>query len=775
MKKRYLLILTLILLPLVAFSQVGPISFSSTEIDDDNERFAHDNSQGDGNHQIAAGELIRLSIKLKNDGTQIATSVIAKISCDNVNVIFSDAEEEYKDIDAGSIAEPYSFFAASRKDGGFLFSVLESCPSTTVHFTLDITASNCGPFEQSFDLQILGGTVGPITMADFYTDDDNYNIGYDKSQGDGNGKLDPGETIGLNLVLMNNGTIPAIGYSAKMRVNYPGITVLDSVLGFSVVRAGSKAWPDYYEFGSQFHFSIADDIVPDTVNFSIDIYNSTNNVIVSFPILFPIEKPGTVLLELSSVDFDDDQENFTNPRVIGNGNKIMEPRETIEVTADIKNNGTGSALEVKAILHNNSPFLTMVDSVEEFESIRGGQSASPDGWGDDMSFMVKIMNTAPTGNILCPVEIITKTAAVFYDTLTIPVDASNSPQPGTIVILRSPDNGEVSDDAIITVKGYVDDPLTRVFLNGDSIGCENNAFEGYLLNRRGDNFITIRAIDSEGKEDSVTVKVIGEPTNSFSDKMEFFLHNKSAGKIPYDFLSECAPHNTTSEYTYYGSTPDSTEWIYPLDSDIEGNSYTFSLLLSSLSSTLYDCKIIVRRNSDELVVASAEFNVPGYDRYESTVAGIDPSTTNGDTLVFRLCWNRYANFWLSKYFSDPFGGSLDASYIYLPLLPTSVKEVPDSDAPADPRLIRNYPNPFSEYTTITYELKNEDRISLEILDINGNVIMTLFDGVQAQGRHQFRWDATNNNGEKVCSGVYYCILRSNQFIESNKIIFYGTR
>jgi hypothetical protein len=775
MNKSYLLFLTLALVPLVAFSQVGPVSFVSTEIDDDNDRFAHDNSQGNWNHLIEAGELIRLSVKLKNDGTQLATSVIAKISCNNENVIFSDAEEEYKDINAGSIAEPYSFFAASRKDGGFLFSVLEGCPSTTVHFTLNITASNCGPFEQSFDLQIQGGTVGPITMAEFHIDDDNSSFGFDKSQGDGNGKLDPGETIGLDLVLMNNGTLPAIGYSAKIRVNYPGINVLDSILDYSVMRAGSKSWPDLYELGSQFHFAIATDIVPDTVNFFIDIYNSINSLIVTIPILLPIEKPGTLLLELSSVYFDDDQEYYTNTRVIGNGNRIMEPRETIEVTADLKNNGTGSALEVKAILHNNSPYLTMVDSVEEFGSIRGGQSASPDGWGDGMSFIVKIMNTAPTGNILCPLEITTKTAAVFYDTLTIPVDASNSPPPGTIFILTSPVNGEFSHDAIITVKGYVDDPLTRVFLNGDSIKCENSAFEGYFLNRRGDNFITVRAINSQGLKDSVTVKVIGEPTNSFSDKMKFYLHNKSANKIPYDFLSECAPYNTTSEYTYYGNTPDSAEWIYPLDSDIAGNSYTFSLLLSTLSSTYYDCKIIVRRNSDELLIASAEFDVSGYGRYDSTVTGVDPSTTIGDTLVFRLYWNGYAHFWLSKYFSDPFGGSLEASYIYIPLLPTSVKEVPNSDVTEHFGLIQNYPNPFSEFTDIAYELKNRDRISLEILDISGKVIMTLFNGIQTQGKHQIRWDATNNNGEKVCSGIYYCILRSNHFIESNKIIFSGTK
>lgn len=768
MKTRYLLILTFVYLPMVAFNQVGPISYSSNYIDDDNEQFSHDNSQGDGNNQIAAGEKIRLSVKLKNDGNQKATSVIAKISCNNANVIFSDAEEEYKDIEAGSVAEPYSFFT-SRKDGGFLFSVLESCPSSTVHFTLNITASNCGPFEQSFDLQIQGGTVGPITIAEFYIDDDNSNFADDISQGDGNRKLDPGETIGLDLVLMNNGTLPAIGYSAKMQVDYPGITLLDSVLEYSVMRTGSKSWSDEYEFGHQFHFSIATDIVPDTVDFSIAIYNSTNNLVVSFPLSFPVEKLGTVLLELSSLHFDDDQEYYTNTQVIGNGNGIMEPRETIEVTADVKNNGTGSALEVKAILQNNSPYLILVDSVEEFSSIRGGQSASPDGWGDDMSFIVKILNTAPTGEILCPIEITSKSDAVFYDTLTIQVDASNSLPPGTIVILTSPDDGVVSHDAIITVKGYVDDPLTRVYLNGDSVKCENGNFIGYVLNRRGDNFITVAAITSQGKQASVSVNVIGEPSYSFTDKVKFYLHSKAANKISFDFLSEYAPYSTTSEVIYYPSTPDSMEWIYPLDSDIEGDLYTFSLLLSSYSSTLYDCKILLRRNADELLIASTEFDVSSYDRYEETVTGMDPLATSGDTLVFRMRWNKHAHFWLSEYTSDIFGGSLDASYILIPLLATALEETPNSDVPSDFNLNQNYPNPFNLSTTITYELPENSNVEILIYNLSGQLVKRMQNRRQTAGNYNIIWNGTGEDGNVLPNGLYFCQIKTDKFIAAIKM------
>ncbi|MBN2412264.1 T9SS type A sorting domain-containing protein [candidate division KSB1 bacterium] len=767
MKTFHVCFLILVLLPIYVLSQVGPITINSTTIDDDNRQFSHDESMGNGNHILEAGEKIRLIVKLQNEGSETALQVYGTLACDNTYISFSDSVEEYKDINPGSTASPYHFFTGY---GGFLFEINSSCPSGQIQFTLTITSSNSGEFVQTFNLDVTGGTAGPITIGEYRIDDDNSNFADDKSQGDGNQKIDPGETIGIDLKLSNEGTLPAINYSARMRTNYPGIIIIDSVLTYSVINGGSSAWPDDYDFGHQFQFQVPVDIVPGSAEFTIIIYNNKNEEVNSIPLSLTIEAPGTVLLEISSVYFDDDQEYYTNKRVIGNGNDIMEPRETIEVTTYLQNNGTGSALGVKAILHNNSPHLAIVDSVEDFATIRGGSSGSPEGWGDDRSFIVKILNTAPTGDILCPVEITTTNAAVYYDTLAIPVDASNTPPPGSVIILTSPEDGVISRNAIITVKGYVDDPVTSVFLNGDSILCENGSFIGYLLNQRGNNFINVTGINSQGIKDSATVKVIGEPYNTYDDKVKFYLHNKATGKIDYNYLSEYAPYSTTSEVSYHPTTPDSMEWAYPLENDIEGDQYSFSLKLASYSTTNYDCRILIRHKGEEQIAASARFNVSTSDRYEQTVTGIDPETSIGDTLVFRLVWDKSAHFWLSKYTSDLFFSSLSTSEIYVPWFkPTEVEQPDHTEIPTGYKLMQNYPNPFNLSTFITFSIPKYSNVDISIYNVSGQLIKQLVNKKYRPGQFVVHWDGTGEDGMTLPSGLYLCRIKTKEFFQVIKM------
>ncbi len=61
--------------------------------------------------------------------------------------------------------------------------------------------------------------------------------------------------------------------------------------------------------------------------------------------------------------------------------------------------------------------------------------------------------------------------------------------------------------------------------------------------------------------------------------------------------------------------------------------------------------------------------------------------------------------------------------------------------PATVRLAQNYPNPFNPSTEIAYELPAEASVRLEVFDVQGRAVATLFDGRQAAGRHTVRWEA----------------------------------
>lgn len=84
---------------------------------------------------------------------------------------------------------------------------------------------------------------------------------------------------------------------------------------------------------------------------------------------------------------------------------------------------------------------------------------------------------------------------------------------------------------------------------------------------------------------------------------------------------------------------------------------------------------------------------------------------------------------------------------------------------AEFRLEPAYPNPFNGTTTLKYSLPINQKITLEIFDIAGRSISTLFEGVQSAGYHQEVW----NSAEKP-SGVYFAQLKSANRVERKMLL-----
>lgn len=69
---------------------------------------------------------------------------------------------------------------------------------------------------------------------------------------------------------------------------------------------------------------------------------------------------------------------------------------------------------------------------------------------------------------------------------------------------------------------------------------------------------------------------------------------------------------------------------------------------------------------------------------------------------------------------------------------------------------QSYPNPFTYFTTIEYEVPSVSNIVINVFNIKGQVIKTLVDQEVSAGYQTVIWDGTNNNDEPVSSGVYFC-------------------
>jgi len=84
-------------------------------------------------------------------------------------------------------------------------------------------------------------------------------------------------------------------------------------------------------------------------------------------------------------------------------------------------------------------------------------------------------------------------------------------------------------------------------------------------------------------------------------------------------------------------------------------------------------------------------------------------------------------------------------------------------------LTQNYPNPFNPETNITYALPQASNVRIEIYNILGQKIVTLFDADMPAGNHSVRWNGRNAIDEKVGAGIYLCRMQAGEFVKSQKM------
>ena len=83
---------------------------------------------------------------------------------------------------------------------------------------------------------------------------------------------------------------------------------------------------------------------------------------------------------------------------------------------------------------------------------------------------------------------------------------------------------------------------------------------------------------------------------------------------------------------------------------------------------------------------------------------------------------------------------------------------------------KNFPNPFSESTTIEFELARSGDVEILIYDNTGNVIRKLNCSDCQAGINTLNWDTKNQKGDAVPSGIYYYEIRQSNNIFLKQMI-----
>jgi photosystem II stability/assembly factor-like uncharacterized protein len=85
-------------------------------------------------------------------------------------------------------------------------------------------------------------------------------------------------------------------------------------------------------------------------------------------------------------------------------------------------------------------------------------------------------------------------------------------------------------------------------------------------------------------------------------------------------------------------------------------------------------------------------------------------------------------------------------------------------------LSQNYPNPFNPYTVIEFTLSSPEKVSINIYDVNGQLIRNLFDEELLEGAYTTRWEGTDNFGRQVASGTYFYRIEAGNSFDVKKMI-----
>jgi hypothetical protein len=92
------------------------------------------------------------------------------------------------------------------------------------------------------------------------------------------------------------------------------------------------------------------------------------------------------------------------------------------------------------------------------------------------------------------------------------------------------------------------------------------------------------------------------------------------------------------------------------------------------------------------------------------------------------------------------------------------------DLPQVFALHNNYPNPFNPVTNITYDIPEVAQVTLDIYNVSGQKVRTLAQGQHEPGRYRIQWNATNDYGNPLSSGMYIYRIHAGDFVSVKKLI-----
>jgi hypothetical protein len=443
----------------------------------------------------------------------------------------------------------------------------------------------------------------------------------------------------------------------------------------------------------------------------------------------------------------------------GNNNGRLDPGEDAEITVNFLNNGNAPSLPANVLLASTNPLVVLENQNAELQSIHHQQTG-------DLVFNVSVDEEAPLGAL---------TSLSYFVNLSNQDIQMNYTLPIGLVV----EDFESGDFEALPWQNSSIVPWTieeEIVFNGDY-----SAKSGAISHNQTSTLQIPYVLESEG----VITFSVKTSTEATYDKLQFYVNSS--------VQEEWSGENdwATFEYTIPAGTY-TFKWVYRKDAnnsegqdavwidDIIFPSSGGGNVSSPIAGTSVDEIIMGQTGVNEVV--SANFNLINLGNQSlsgsiSTPEGFYLSSTNSfNILPFN---NQEITISFISEEVGTFGGDIvittnDTTNPEL-TIPVTVEVTNTGDnnnsvLPIVTQLNRNYPNPFNPETTISFDLKDNSYVNINIYNVKGQKVKTLVNENLNRGQHSVLWNGKDENQKNVSSGVYFYRMTTKDYSSTSKML-----
>ena len=599
--------------------------------------------------------------------------------------------------------------------------IIDVIPETEGELTVTVRGGNVIPYQSTMLIEQAAEHIAP----------DGEPIVVDLD-GNTDGLINPNENCNITFTIKNWGNQTSNnvqGTLSAVESDFIEIITTDPV-SFGNISSGSSATGNPFQF-----YVLPNCPLDEIITLKLHITSNTSEWEYDF-----IEEVVGCELVYKSTVIDDEGSVNRNYR--------MDPGETVKVYISIENSGRDIAPDVLGILSSNDPYITIDDSTGSFGTIDTADVAI-----NTTSYFIVTVNSS------CPTDYFPEYSLMLYT-----------------------QNGNYPYETVCNFTIPVSVPISTDYTGPDEYGYYAYSIEDSIYEQAPDyDWIEINETGI-----AITIPNTSEYTQTVTLPFIFKYYGinyenvriSTDGWLAFGSGSQTSYSNNVLPHNDNINNMVAVLWEDFFNDDInDGDIYYYHDVVNhsfivEWDSVAHWSSSDVREIFQAILLDPAYYDTPTGDgeiifqykklsRPESSSIGIENHTQ--DIGILYVYDNNY----------DATASLLKSgTAIKFTTTPPHTTVSIDENIGTDSRysvLDQNYPNPFITQTWISYELVEQSNVTLKIYNLSGDLIQTLFDGRQAEGKHTTEWNGINAKGNRVVPGIYIYQLKTDDIIETRKM------